>query len=76
MIWLQRAGIVAAWTAAIIVTLFLLIFLFVFGDCMETDRACMTFKEGAARFIPVIVSGVYGLGLGVMLQRWIFDRKH
>ena len=76
MIWLRRFLIFALWTGAMLVLLGALIMLFVYGDCMESDAACIGLKDNAARLIPVVVAGIYGIGLGVLLQRWFLNRSH
>jgi uncharacterized BrkB/YihY/UPF0761 family membrane protein len=74
VIWLRRFLIFFFWTAGTFVLLGVLIFLFVFGDCKPGNAGCLAFKEGAARWTPVAVACLYGIGLGVFLQRWFLNK--
>ena len=75
MILLRRALIILLWTAAMYVLLAALSLVFIFGDCTETDQACLDVQDRASRLLPMIVAGVYGIGLGVLLQRWFLGKR-
>jgi len=75
MKFLSRLFVIALWTIAMVVLLFILIFLFVYGDCLPQNQSCIDFKNGAARWLPTIVVGIYGIGLGVFLERWLLRKQ-
>jgi hypothetical protein len=59
---------------SMVLLLAVLMFFFVFGDCLPGDGACLASKEAAARHIPYVVTTVYLVGVVVLLVRWFLKR--
>lgn len=74
MTYLRRTAIFCTWTALAFGLWFFLNLNFVFGDCVVDVANCMAKQNMLAQIILASVSGLYGLGLGMLFQRWFFQR--
>jgi hypothetical protein len=63
------------WTVGALVASSIAMFVFTFGDCSLGDSRCVAFQNGAMRMIPILAAFVYGIGIGVIFQRWLISRR-
>ena len=73
---LRHLGYAAAWSAIAFVLCFLLLFVLPqFGGCGSSDQPCRDSSTEIAQFVLLVVAVIYGVGLGMIFDRWLLDRN-